>query len=188
MPKYYEFEVAIRDIEPRIWRRFLLSSTVSFKALHEAIQDASGWWLNYHLFEFQSTSSRSKWPEVIAGCPDEFEPNNPLASRVRLSQFFTGLAPQACLYLYDFGDGWEADIVLRNVVELPDKFKRKLLDGARAFPHEDCGGVSGYERMVEFVRTGKDPYNEEPDELREWLDGWDPEKFDLEEMKAGFNK
>ena len=30
MPRYYEFDVTIQDIEPRIWRRFFLRTTSTF--------------------------------------------------------------------------------------------------------------------------------------------------------------
>ena len=43
MPKYFEFEVSLAEIAPKIWRRFLLTSQASFDDLHEAIQAACGW-------------------------------------------------------------------------------------------------------------------------------------------------
>jgi hypothetical protein len=44
MPDYFEFEVTLREIQPRIWRRFLLGSQgTTFWDLHMAIQDSCGW-------------------------------------------------------------------------------------------------------------------------------------------------
>ncbi len=51
-------------------------------------------------------------------------------------------------------------------IESPDVFRRRLVGGERAFPPEDSGGLPGYERCVEFVETGEDPWEEEPEELR----------------------
>ena len=53
MPKYFEMEVSLLGIEPRIWRRFLIRAEATFQDLHNAIQEACGW-ENAHLFEFLS--------------------------------------------------------------------------------------------------------------------------------------
>ena len=42
--------------------------------------------------------------------------------------------------------------------------------------------------MVTFVETGKDPYKEDPEELAEWVDGWRPDDFDLNEFKQRFDR
>ena len=59
--------------------------------------------------------------------------------------------------------------------------------GARAFPNEDSGGIGGYERFVDLLRTGEDHYGEDPEELRGWLEGWGPERFDLDLAKKAFD-
>jgi len=87
-------------------------------------------------------------------------------------------------YQYDFGDSWDHDVAMRAVVDLPDKFERRLLDGARAFPHEDCGGLPGYEDCCK-IATGA---AEDTEGLLKWLDGWHPERFDLGEIRARFDK
>ena len=50
------------------------------------------------------------------------------------------------------------------------------LEGERACPPEDVGGISGYEGFLEAIA---DPLHEEHFEWREWA-GWDfdPEHFD----------
>lgn len=52
MPKYYEFEVSLQEIQPRSWRRFLLRTTSTFAQLHQAIQQSFGWQESY-LWEFR---------------------------------------------------------------------------------------------------------------------------------------
>ncbi len=52
MPNYFELDVSLQDIQPRIWRRLLLPSTATFMQLHEAIQDSFGWQQS-HLWEFR---------------------------------------------------------------------------------------------------------------------------------------
>ena len=93
-----------------------------------------------------------------------------------------------CEYLYDFGDDWVHDVKLIAARSDAQTFKRRLLDGERARPPEDCGGTPGYERMVHFVESGEDSYGEDPAGLTMWLDGWRPDAFDLARAKATFDR
>ena len=43
MPRYYEFDIALQEIQPRIWRRLLIRTTSTFAQLHKAIQESFGW-------------------------------------------------------------------------------------------------------------------------------------------------
>lgn len=184
MYQYYEFEVSLQEVEPRIWRRFLLRKEATFYELHQAIQDACGW-EDYHLFDFKGEPNG----KPIAGIPDPDEDKStrdPDAKKVKLPSFFD--IHKTCLYEYDFGDGWMHDVRLVETVELPYKFKRALMAGERAFPPEDSGGVGGYERFVSFLETGEDEWSEDPEDLRRWLGGWTPERFDLRIIKTLFDK
>ncbi len=175
MPKYFVFEVSLRDVKPRLWRRFMIASTAKFVDLHEAIQDACGW-TNSHLFAFRNP--RGYVIAELSG--DDFDETGPDAMKEKISTYFDltkGYAKRG-VYQYDFGDNWIHDLVLEDVVSLPEKFGRRLLAGARAFPPDDCGGTWGYEDCVK-VATGR---KKDPERL-EWLDGWKPEKFDFKETE-----
>jgi hypothetical protein len=63
MDDHYVIEVALKDVKPRIWRRFMITTEATFIDLHEAIQDACGW-MNSHLFEF-----RDEKGNVVAHLP-----------------------------------------------------------------------------------------------------------------------
>ncbi len=176
LPAYFDFEVTLRGAKPRIWRRFLIAKTATFLHLHEAIQAACGW-MNCHLFDFHDGKRRP-----IAGLPDdEYGEPDPDAKKVKLDSYFTDA--NACVYEYDFGDSWEHDLKLKEVVQSAEKFGRMLLGGARAFPPEDCGSIPGYEECVRVAKGGKDP-----EKLRKWLGDWDPEKFDPKETGRLFNQ
>ncbi len=58
------------------------------------------------------------------------------------------------------------------------------MTGKRACPPEDCGGVWGYENLLEILR---DPKHEEYEGMVEWLSGWygkyDPEFFNNKKIK-----
>ena len=108
----------------------------------------------------------------------------PDASRKKLSAYFSaGARPTRCIYVYDFGDGWEHDIRVRRVLTVPDTFQRRLLAGRRACPREDCGGVYGYYDCCANVRG-----ETEDNELAEWIGDWDPDAFDLKTARQEFDK
>ncbi len=196
MPKYLELDVSLVDVKPRVWRRFLIRSTRSFQDLHRAIQDACDW-EDCHLFDFRESRSRNviamlKSSSVLADLVDDDVPD---AKKVKLSTYFAEKGDK-CIYLYDFGDGWEHLVKLKAIVETPEKFVRRLLDGGRAFPLEDCGGIWGYENCVAILKMTDAQIDklddDERDELlwrREWMgDEWDPEQFDLQETKKQFDR
>ncbi|MBP7146442.1 MAG: plasmid pRiA4b ORF-3 family protein [Acidobacteria bacterium] len=185
MPRYYDFEVTLCDVEPRIFRRFLLRDDLTFAAVHEAIQDACGW-TNSHLHVFRRLKAHERGID-LAGLPHEdMDEPPPDSGRVKLQSFF-GSEPSRCFYLYDFGDSWWHELVCHGTVELPESFQRRLLGGARAFPPDDCGGTGGYQDCVRVI-LGDDEDLEEAEELREWLQGWRPEVFYFEEAKREFDR
>lgn len=188
MPRYFDLEVSLCDVAPRIYRRFLIRDTATFATLHTAIQEACGWW-NYHLYVFRTAQDHVPGID-IAGIPgDEFEDEVPVpdAARVRIKSYF-GRAPGGrCYYLYDLGDDWWHEVVLVGLVEHPEAFQRRLLEGARAFPREDCGGLPGYADCLKAV-LGDDDGLDDADGLRTWLDDWRPETFEFEKTATAFDR
>ena len=185
MPSYFEFEVSLHYIKPRIWRRFLIDADATFGDLHRAIQDSFGW-QSCHLWEFRhsgrnGTLAGLKYDDMNFGD----EEGTPDAELVKLGSHFTRL--KACQYVYDFGDGWRHDVKRNRRVASTERFHRRLLAGRRACPPEDCGGLPGYARFVSVVETGVDPWGENVEELLEWLGEWDPSAFDLAAGKRRFD-
>ena len=184
MPRYFEFEVALEGVTPRIWRRFLLHGEDStFFDLHVAIQMACGW-EDSHLFEFRQGQT------ILAGPPPDeelgFGVEGPDAEDVLLLTHFK-MAKDACRYVYDFGDDWHHEVTLKQIVIRPSHFEQKLLAGKRAFPPEDSGGIPGYERLLTVLLSEAPPAGEAEESLLEWIGGWDPEAFDLEEAAQEFD-
>jgi len=192
MPTYFDFEATLDGIDPRIWRRFLLRSDLTFQDLHDSIQSACGW-QNYHQFLFFQPASRNDQISLATSCSEASEElygrRLPLGNELPLVDFFgAGEGKQrGCWYEYDFGDSWMHKIALMQCVDRPEVFVRRLVWGERAFPPEDCGGVPGYERCREFLESGEDPWDE-PEGLKEWLRDWNPERFDLNETRKGFDR
>jgi hypothetical protein len=182
----HQYKVTLRDISPAIWRRIQVPEKYSFWDLHVAIQDSMGW-LDYHLHAFQFPESEGKRPVEI-GLPDE-ESDHPILPgwEVAISDYFIRPGVSA-LYEYDFGDRWHHDVVLEAVLLGESQQKYPVcLSGERACPPEDCGGLPGYEHLLEVLRQ---PKHRERSEMVEWLKGhaknyhpFDPEHFEAEAVR-----
>lgn len=84
-------------------------------------------------------------------------------------------------YVYDMGDNWEHTIQIEKTLAAEPKVGYpRCIDGARACPPEDCGGVWGY---VDFLNAIQNPRHKEHDEMLEWVGGeFDPEAFDADKV------
>jgi hypothetical protein len=166
----YQLKVTLKDSHPPIWRRVQVGDNILLPHLHGVLQLAMGW-MNSHLHSFQLGKQTFAEPS-----PDDFFPVIDYRA-VCLNQ----IAPKVkdrFVYLYDFGDSWEHDIVVEAILP-PERQVQypRCLDGQRACPPEDVGGVWGY---ADFVKAIRNPRHPEHDEMLEWVGGkFDPEKFDL---------
>ncbi len=181
--KLLQFKIKLDDIHPPIWRRIQVPSSYSFWDLHVAIQDAMGW-LDCHLHAFRIANPEHGEEEQI-GIPADDSPGNGIEFLpgwdLPIEAYFSEPGDSAA-YEYDFGDGWEHDIVLEQTIPREPKVKYpRCTAGARACPPEDCGGVPGYERLLEILA---DPEQEQHDEMSAWVGGvYDPERFDPAQVR-----
>jgi len=85
------------------------------------------------------------------------------------------------LYEYDFGDSWEHELLVEQILPQEEGKRYPLcLTGKRACPPEDCRGIWGY---VDFLETIRDPKHPEYEEMLAWVGGeFDPDASDLEEV------
>ena len=87
---------------------------------------------------------------------------------VPISNFFMELG-DTLEYEYDFGDGWSHKVILVGILLKEPGFKYpRCVDGQRACPPEDCGGVRGYEELLDVLA---DLSHEEYEGMVEWLKG-----------------
>jgi len=167
----YQLMITLRDSDPAIWRRIQVADTILLPHLHGVLQLAMGW-TNSHLHSFQVGKLAFTEPSE-----DDFLPVIDYRS-VRLNQVAPAVKGSFS-YLYDFGDSWEHDIFVEEIlpVEKGARYPR-CLEGQRACPPEDVGGVWGYS---DFLKTIRDHRHPEHAETLEWVGGaFDPEKFDLQ--------
>ena len=159
--------------KPPIWRRIRVPGSVKLRKLHQILQVVMGW-SNYHLHEFIIGESHFGEPDPDYG----FEMKSDRTAT--LSQVILH-ARSKFVYIYDFGDGWEHEILIEAILASRAGMRCPVcLAGKRACPPEDCGGIWGY---ADFLKAIGDPNHEEHDNMLDWIGGgFDPEAFDLEEI------
>lgn len=170
----YQFKITLRGAQPLIWRRILVMDCTLDK-LHEHIQTAMGW-TNSHLHQFEIQGNRYGDPELLGYGFEELKCID--STRTNLSQILPKTRRRfAFNYEYDFGDGWEHEVLFEGTPPLDPKAKYPLcLEGERACPPEDCGGVWGYSDFLEAISNKK---HEDHKRMVEWIGGsFDPEEFD----------
>lgn len=178
--KCYKLKVKLLNIKkPPVWRDILVSSEITFETLHEIIQIAMGW-DSYHLHQFIVGDRRRGTyigAEVGMGFEDMLD-----ESSIGINQCLKNVKDKFW-YEYDFGDGWEHEVTLLEILEVTDEQPIPfVIKGKGACPPEDCGGAWGYEELKEVI---KNPKAEEYEQMMEWLGGdFDPMYFDIEEANA----
>jgi hypothetical protein len=181
----YQFKITLLETSPPIWRRIQVGDSTLDK-LHEHIQTAMDW-TNSHLHQFTIGGRLFGDPLLME---EDFDEGGYEDSTVTM---LSDILPASgkrfrFVYEYDFGDGWQHEVLFEGHLKCePGKTYPVCLEGARACPPEDVGGVSGY---AEFLEGITDPGNEERGESLEWAGGWfDPEEFDpvlaTKRMKRG---
>ena len=86
-------------------------------------------------------------------------------------------------YTYDFGDDWDHDILVENMLDHHETGAYpRCTGGRRAAPPDDAGGICGYAELVEVLN---DPADREHTDRLEWLGlddaaEFDPDRFDAQ--------
>lgn len=176
-PTALQIRVTLADIEPAIWRRLVVPWSFHLGQLHHVIQAAFGWW-NYHLHEFRIGGLSYGDPEQVGEPEFATDARSFDETAVRLLDF-RPVEDVGFRYIYDFGDNWEHIVEFERLLALdPAPRAAACIDGARARPPEDVGGVPGYGRFLEILA---DPHHPEHHETKRWAGGhFDPAWFDRE--------
>jgi hypothetical protein len=172
----YQLKVTLQGIRPPIWRRVQVPDC-TLGDLHDLIQVAMGW-ESGHLHQFEIDGVHYGPQEDDPWVPGGDMKVEDEASFL-LSQVLRGT--KKFHYEYDFGDGWQHDVLFEKVVgrEAGTKYPR-CVAGKRACPPEDVGGPWGY---ADFLAAIADPKHDRHEEQLEWIGGkFDPEAFSTEEV------
>ena len=167
----YRLKITLKGVRPPVWRRLLVPAGYTLDRVHEVFLTGMGW-SGYHLYAFRV--GRTTYMEIDEDWPDDsVDPGS-----VRLGDV-VGVGDRF-VYEYDFGDGWEHQVVVEESLPAAGRPRPVCLGGRRACPPEDVGGPWGY---AEFLAAIDDPRHERHDELLDWIGGgFDPEAFDLAEV------
>lgn len=173
----YQLKITLKGIRPPIWRRLLVASTTKLDGIHLILQIVMGW-TNSHLHEFIQGRDRYGMPD------EEFPSDAKDEAQYRLDQLLK-TEKEKLIYIYDFGDSWEHEVVLEKILPFQtDAVLPLCLKGSRACPPEDIGGIGGYTMFLDAI---SDPAHPEHASMLEWIsedmDGpFDPGHFDLAEV------
>lgn len=143
--------------KPPVWRRLQVRADTRLDHLHETIVAAFGW-DDSHMHVFTSGPDEFGLPDPELGHTDE--------RRVSLDQLIGGIGDRL-RYTYDFGDDWEHEIAVEDLLDAdPDTHYPMLVAAKGACPPEDCGGRWGYAELKEILA---DPSHEQHQEMLDWL-------------------
>jgi hypothetical protein len=174
-----QLKLTLDMIEPAVWRRLLVPAAIRLDRLHDVVQAAMGW-ENYHLHAFTTGRGFDYGPPI----PDLDHHRD---ERKTTLGHLIAKPGDRLRYTYDFGDGWEHEIVVEHVLDAEaDARYPTCIDGEGRCPPEDCGGTWGYASLRE---TLADPGHDEHAEMLEWLglqtaSEFDPAAFDVDEVNA----
>ena len=165
--------IEIKYIEPLIWRRVAVRTSVNLMALHKVIQATMGW-LDYHLWEFVVDERRYGVPD-----PDRRHVKNGATTKLA-TILASGMTEFD--YVYDFGDNWEHRIVVEQTAKAETGAKYpSFLGGERRCPPEDCGGPPG---NFDFIENIARKNSKKAKEAFDWYgDSFDPDDIDEEQIK-----
>jgi len=166
-PEVLFLRISLKESVPQVWRRVLVHSDTTLQGLHRVIQILMEW-QDYHLYEFVIRGERYEEQH------DEAEGLDPAPVTLGSLRLEKG---ERFEYTYDFGDGWEHEIVVERRKRARREFWLPWVEaGERAGPPEDCGGILGFE---EFLEALADPEHPEHERYRDWVGAdYDPVRFD----------
>lgn len=163
-------------------RRLLVPLWISFEELHKIIQIAFDW-QGLHLHDFKLLDDQGHGViTIISRREEDFDPDtcDSLIMRdnaVAISEFLAK-CPRI-IYTYDFGDDWNHDITVLDIVSDYDKNYPTCIIAAGNRPPEDVGGIPGYEHYRQVIDN---PDHPDYQDLKDWVSGQFYQPCDIERI------
>ncbi len=182
-PLLYTLHIQLEPLHfnPPIWRRIRVSGDCTLRKLHHFIQAVFGWHSS-HMHEFSDGMNRylPLDAELMHMFDDALDDR-----KIKLRRVLKDV--DRLRYLYDFGDSWQ-HVIAVETVEPSDVSGTwcEVLDGARACPPEDVGGVPGY---LDFLASLQQSESKEGHSALVWAGGsFNPELFDQRAANAAVQR
>lgn len=191
MPQYYDLEITLRGVEPRIWRRILVPKEDHFIHLLYHLQRLMHW-AGFEEWVFWEEPYRT--PAIASSDGKDYRPiedpvfgflleSTDVRNQLTSLQAYFGDQPGVCgAWVFRPGNPLFLDIVSRGVVEMPEHFRLRLVDGARRFPPLDLVDRQGTLRRANLRVV--DRGLETP--IRR-LGNWQLDDFDLAAEQEAFD-
>ena len=167
----YVVKVTLLGTSPPVWRRVSLPRDITLHNLHRTLQIVMGW-TNSHLHQFVVQRQRISDPRSRVRTKVANE------NRTRLGELIWTVGARL-LYEYDFGDGWQHELLLEEVLLGDETFQQTCVAGKRRCPPEDCGGPRGFAELLEAMADANHPDHED---VCARLGDFAPESFSKEEI------
>ncbi len=179
----YTIRVSLKGITPTIWRKFECPSNISLRHLTELLLSLMGW-ENEHLNQIQQGQYDFYVP-FYQHDPDYDWGDHRYQEEYMLSDLLHEKG-KTVRWEYDFGDSWQHEIRLSSIDEYGADEPHNIVfkSGKRVCPPEDCGGIWGYQELLELheKRKSRRHLTSEEKERLEWYGidkNYDPdEDFD----------
>jgi hypothetical protein len=140
----YQLKATLRHSDPPIWRSFELRGDTPLDSLHYILQALFDW-DGDHLHCFLARKIEYGDTEYLEEAEKEMDVTLAEVAPAKRSKF---------MYEYDFGDSWQVDLVVTDRFPAdPDGTYPRLIDGERAAPPDDVGGIWVYEQLAEIMRS-----------------------------------
>lgn len=182
-PLLYTLHIQLEPLHfnPPIWRRIRVSGDCTLRKLHHFIQAAFGWHSS-HMHEFSDGMNRylPLDAELMHMFDDALDDRKTKLRRVLKDV-------DRLRYLYDFGDSWQ-HVIAVETVEPSDVSGTwcEVIDGARACPPEDVGGVPGY---LDFLASLQQSESKVSRSALVWAGGsFNPDLFDRRAANAAVQR
>lgn len=152
-PAVLRIRVDLDQADPPIWRRLDVRSDLTLDVVHQILQAAFGW-TDSHLHRFSLGGDPFDLHSQLFLCPydaDEGEDDGLPESEVRLDETLADPGDEL-RYVYDYGDSWDLVLWLEEVLPAgPGTPIAACVDGDRAAPPENCGGVTDAESLAQVL-------------------------------------
>jgi hypothetical protein len=202
----YRLRIDLRGAKPPIWRRIAVEPDTTLGQLHQIIQIVMDWDEDHlHQFTLKEQTKKPSAAELerLIGEGRYYDAfaaqrgvrlfsssTDPMGGPIHMDGededevTLAEVCPQGkrkLIYEYDFGDSWEHAITLQKIEPAdPDVAYPVCLDGRRAAPPDDCGGIYGYYRLLKSLQNPDDEFREE---ALDWLgEDFDPDTVDLDRI------